>query len=186
MWSGRGRITHGCLGLYTDANEAALARVVAHCRHIGTAKLGIQLAHAGRKASSQRPWEGGTASSATAATSRGRRSDRRRSRSAPAWPAPREMDEHDIAQVRDAFVMAAKRARAHRLRCDRAAHGARLPGCTASLSPISNRRTDRYRRRAAGRRALSARRPPRRCARSSPGACRSAPASPAATGPRAA
>src|SRR5215471_20042027 len=46
----RGRITHGCLGLYSDDNEAALARAVAHCRRIGTAKLGIQLAHAGRKA----------------------------------------------------------------------------------------------------------------------------------------
>ena len=55
----RGRITHGCLGLYSDDNEAALARVIAHCRRIGTAKLGIQLAHAGRKASSARPWEGG-------------------------------------------------------------------------------------------------------------------------------
>src|SRR5918912_1106155 len=54
-----GRITHGCLGLYSDANEAALARVVAHCRRTGSAKLGIQLAHAGRKGSSQRPWEGG-------------------------------------------------------------------------------------------------------------------------------
>src|ERR1044072_2932640 len=54
-----GRITHGCMGLYNEATEAALARVVAHCRRIGTAKLGIQLAHAGRKASSQRPWEGG-------------------------------------------------------------------------------------------------------------------------------
>src|SRR5215212_4336031 len=40
-----GRITHGCLGLYSDDCEAALARVIAHCRHIGTAKLGIQLAH---------------------------------------------------------------------------------------------------------------------------------------------
>ena len=42
----RGRITHGCLGLYSDDCEAALARVVAHCRRYGTAKLGIQLAHA--------------------------------------------------------------------------------------------------------------------------------------------
>src|SRR5882672_7901169 len=49
-----GRITHGCMGLYSDHNEAALARVVTHCRRSGTAKLGIQLAHAGRKASSQR------------------------------------------------------------------------------------------------------------------------------------
>ena len=48
----RGRITHGCLGLYSDACEAALERVVYHCHNIGTAKIGIQLAHAGRKASS--------------------------------------------------------------------------------------------------------------------------------------
>src|SRR3954447_18421962 len=54
-----GRITHGCLGIYSDACEAALARVIAHCRRIGSAKLGIQLGHAGRKGSSQRPWEGG-------------------------------------------------------------------------------------------------------------------------------
>jgi hypothetical protein len=56
-----GRITHGCLGLYSDACEAALQRVVNHCRRIGKAKLAIQLAHAGRKASAQRPWEGGKA-----------------------------------------------------------------------------------------------------------------------------
>src|SRR6516162_7813542 len=55
----RGRITHGCLGLYSDDCEAALARVVAHCRRYGNAKIAIQLAHAGRKASAQRPWEGG-------------------------------------------------------------------------------------------------------------------------------
>ena len=53
----RGRITHGCLGLYSDECEAALTRVIAHCHRIGTAKFGVQLAHAGRKASSQRPWE---------------------------------------------------------------------------------------------------------------------------------
>ena len=46
-----GRISHGCFGLYSDDCEAGLARVVAHCRRYGTAKLGIQLAHAGRKAS---------------------------------------------------------------------------------------------------------------------------------------
>src|SRR5665213_2321633 len=48
-----GRITHGCLGLYSDACEAALARVIAHCRRIGTAKFAVQLAHSGRKGSSQ-------------------------------------------------------------------------------------------------------------------------------------
>src|SRR6186997_3495042 len=40
-----GRITHGCLGLYSDGCEDALAHIVAHCRRVGTAKLGIQLAH---------------------------------------------------------------------------------------------------------------------------------------------
>jgi 2,4-dienoyl-CoA reductase-like NADH-dependent reductase (Old Yellow Enzyme family) len=57
-----GRITHGCMGLYSDECEAALKRVVDFCRRAGTAKLGIQLAHAGRKASVQRPWEGGALS----------------------------------------------------------------------------------------------------------------------------
>jgi len=52
-----GRITPGCSGLYSDANEAALRRVVAFCRTNGQAKLGIQLAHAGRKASTAPPWE---------------------------------------------------------------------------------------------------------------------------------
>src|SRR3954466_16399461 len=50
---------HGCLGLYSDASEAALARVVNFCRRAGSAALGIQLAHAGRKGSARLPWEGG-------------------------------------------------------------------------------------------------------------------------------
>src|SRR5215510_2508593 len=49
-------VTH--LGMLANSG-AALARVIAHCRRYGTAKLGIQLAHAGRKASARRPWEGG-------------------------------------------------------------------------------------------------------------------------------
>src|SRR6202165_2819222 len=53
------RITHGCMGLYSDECEAALKRVIDLCRRAGTAKLGIQLAHAGRKASAQLPWQGG-------------------------------------------------------------------------------------------------------------------------------
>ena len=50
-----GRITHGCLGLYNDDNEAALARVMLSARRAGSAKFGIQIAHAGRKASAQQP-----------------------------------------------------------------------------------------------------------------------------------
>ena len=54
-----GRISHGCLGLYSDANEAGLARVVDFCRRAGSAALGIQPAHTGRKGSAKLPWEGG-------------------------------------------------------------------------------------------------------------------------------
>lgn len=48
-----GRISHGCLGLYSDANETALARIVGFCRRAGSAALGIQLAHSGRKGSAR-------------------------------------------------------------------------------------------------------------------------------------
>ena len=94
------------MGLYSDDNEAALARVVAHAR-IGTAKFGIQLAHAGRKASSQRPWEGGGPLKAGQDPGRPR---------AVGHPVRRRLahsagdDLDDIARVREAFVNAAKRA----------------------------------------------------------------------------
>jgi len=137
----RGRITHGCLGLYSDDNEAALARAVAHCRRAGTAKLGIQLAHAGRKASSYRPWEGGLGLKSAddpwetigpSAIAFGN-----------AWPAPRAMTRDDMDRVRDAFVAAAKRAL--RIGFDaielHMAHGYLLH---SFISPISNHRTDAY------------------------------------------
>ena len=54
-----GRITTGDLGLYSDRNERALARVVEAIRSVAPIKLALQLAHAGRKASSHAPWEGG-------------------------------------------------------------------------------------------------------------------------------
>ncbi len=57
--SAEGRITAGDLGLYSDDNEAALARVLAAVRANSPIKIGMQLAHAGRKASSRAPWEGG-------------------------------------------------------------------------------------------------------------------------------
>ena len=44
-----GRISKHCLGLYSDENEASLKRVIDFCKRYGVAKLGIQLAHAGRK-----------------------------------------------------------------------------------------------------------------------------------------
>ena len=56
-----GRITLGCCGLYSDENEAAMKRVISFCKSVGDSKIGIQLGHAGRKASTERPWEGGNA-----------------------------------------------------------------------------------------------------------------------------
>ena len=136
-----GRITHGCLGLYSDGCEAALVRVIAHCRRIGTAKLGIQLAHAGRKASSYRPWEGGTALKPgddpwpTIAAS-------------PIlfganWHVPAEASESDIERVCQSFVAAAQRA--VRIGFDAIelhfAHGYLVH---SFVSPLSNKRTDGY------------------------------------------
>jgi 2,4-dienoyl-CoA reductase-like NADH-dependent reductase (Old Yellow Enzyme family) len=144
----RGRITHGCLGLYSDDCEAALARMVAHCRRYGTARLGIQLAHAGRKASAQRPWEGAQPlksaddpweTIAPSAIAFG-----------PNWPLPREMSADDMERVRDGFVAAAKRAM--RAGVDAIElHGAHGYLLHSFLSPISNKRSDAYGGSAAGR-----------------------------------
>jgi NADPH2 dehydrogenase len=143
-----GRITHGCLGLYSDACEEALQGVVAHCRNIGVAKLGIQLAHAGRKASSQRPWEGAKALPAsedawpTVAPSA--------LPFGPGWHTPRAMDEADMARVRAAFADSAKRA--VRLGFDAIelhfAHGYLLH---SFVSPLSNKRNDEFGGSLAGR-----------------------------------
>jgi 2,4-dienoyl-CoA reductase-like NADH-dependent reductase (Old Yellow Enzyme family) len=136
-----GRITHGCMGLYSDDNEAALARVLASVRRAGRARFGIQLAHSGRKGSAQRPWEGGRALSAdedawpTIAASPIPFGD--------GWHTPREATEADMARVTAAFVSAAKRA--VRIGFDaielHMAHGYLLHGF---MSPLSNRRTDQY------------------------------------------
>jgi 2,4-dienoyl-CoA reductase-like NADH-dependent reductase (Old Yellow Enzyme family) len=136
-----GRITYGCMGLYSDDCEAALARVVAFCRRSGTARLGIQLAHSGRKGSAQRPWQGGGPlqpdedpwpTIAPSALPFG-----------PGWPVPRAMTDHDIDRVRADFAAAA--ARAVRIGFDaielHMAHGYLAH---SFMSPLSNRRTDRY------------------------------------------
>ncbi len=137
----RGRITHGCTGIYSDACEDAFRTVIAHCKRIGTARLGIQLAHAGRKASSARPWEGGLGlkpgedpweTIGPSAIAPG-----------AAWPTPRAMDESDMARVREAFVDAAKRS--VRIGFDsielHMAHGYLMH---SFVSPISNKRNDAY------------------------------------------
>ncbi len=138
-----GRISHGCLGLYSDANEAALARVLAAARRVaipGT-RFGIQLAHAGRKASTQLPWEGGgplgpqedpwpiVAPSAIPF--------------APNYATPAALTDDGMARIRLAFVRAAQRAA--RLGFDvielHSTHGYLLD---TFISPIANQRTDSY------------------------------------------
>src|SRR5947199_5278791 len=57
--SARGRISPQDLGLYSDEDEAALARVFKAIRAYSPIKVAIQLAHAGRKGSSRAPWDGG-------------------------------------------------------------------------------------------------------------------------------
>jgi NADPH2 dehydrogenase len=136
-----GRITPGCVGLYSDENEEALARVIRFFRDYGSAKIGIQLGHAGRKASAKLPWQGGTALSEeegawqTVAPSP--------IPYAPGWHTPEALGDNSLARVKQAFVQAAQRAA--RLDFDvveiHSAHGYLLH---QFLSPVTNERTDQY------------------------------------------
>jgi 2,4-dienoyl-CoA reductase-like NADH-dependent reductase (Old Yellow Enzyme family) len=138
----RGRISPADLGLYDDACEQALARVLAGVRRWGTTPaLGIQLAHAGRKASVAPPWQGGGPVGPAAggwvpagpsALAFG-----------PDWPVPDALDSAGLADIKAAFVASAERAL--RLGFDvielHGAHGYLLH---EFLSPLSNHRTDGY------------------------------------------
>jgi 2,4-dienoyl-CoA reductase-like NADH-dependent reductase (Old Yellow Enzyme family) len=140
--SDAGRITRGCLGLYDDACEEALGRHLAVARANAPAMpVALQLAHAGRKASSHKPWDGGqlipveqggwTPLAPSAVPAAGHE--------AP----PRAIDVATLREISDQFVAAAARAR--RLGLDaielHLAHGYLL---NEFLSPLSNRRTDDY------------------------------------------
>ena len=137
-----GRISPGCTGLWNDAQEAAFATLIADVRTYCDTRLGIQLAHAGRKASMGIPWvENG----------------RRRELNEDGWitygpttapfadtyTTPQALDDAGLARVRDAFVAAAQRA-------DRAGfdavelHGAHGYLIHEFCSPLSNTRTDQY------------------------------------------
>jgi 2,4-dienoyl-CoA reductase-like NADH-dependent reductase (Old Yellow Enzyme family) len=136
-----GRISSGCLGLYSDDNEAAFRKLITGLRRLAGTPLAIQLAHAGRKGSSHTPWDGGKLMEPSAggwetiAPSALPFS--------PSEPPPREMTASDLDRVRAAFVQAAQRS--NRLGIDaielHAAHGYLLH---EFLSPLSNQRSDGY------------------------------------------
>ena len=137
----RGRISPQDLGIWSDAHIDPLARIAKFIQAQGSVP-GIQLAHAGRKASTARPWEGGSmvseaqggwrdvlAPSAIAFT--------------PKYPMPRAITESDIASVVGAFGAAAKRALDAGFQVIEL-HGAHGYLINEFLSPLSNKRTDQY------------------------------------------
>jgi 2,4-dienoyl-CoA reductase-like NADH-dependent reductase (Old Yellow Enzyme family) len=137
-----GRITHGCLGLYSDSNEIALGKIVAACRKLGSAKLGIQIGHAGRKASAMRPWEGKSLQEPLAADTWVTKAPSALP-NGPGWPIPEAMTLAEIQKLKADFVATAQRA--DRLGFDLLElHGAHGYLLHTFLSPLSNKRTDQY------------------------------------------
>jgi 2,4-dienoyl-CoA reductase-like NADH-dependent reductase (Old Yellow Enzyme family) len=150
-----GRITHGDLGIWNDAQIAPLARITAFLKSQGAAPA-IQLAHAGRKASMQRPWHGN-----------GPLNDSDRARgedvwpivapsalpTAPGWLVPHELTLDEIAQLKQSWEAATRRALAAGFEVAEV-HGAHGYLLHSFLSPISNQRTDRYGGSLEGRRRL--------------------------------
>lgn len=145
--SAPGRITHHCLGLWNEAHAAFLKRLAALIASLGAVPA-IQLAHAGRKASSRRPWEGGgpihpdqggwtpLAPSPVPFHEEG--------------VAPHELSRADIAEVIGQFAASARMAREAGFRIIEL-HGAHGYLGHEFLSPISNRRSDAYGGDLAGR-----------------------------------
>ncbi|MGO1976484.1 NADH:flavin oxidoreductase/NADH oxidase [Brachybacterium tyrofermentans] len=144
-----GRISPFDLGLWNDTQIPDFARVAAAIRAQG-AVAGIQLAHAGRKASTGRPWEGGDWLGADALgwTPHGASPV-----AFPGGPVPQEMSREDIAAVVTSFADAARRAleAGFQVAEIHAAHGYLLH---SFLSPLANQRTDEYGGDLAGRARL--------------------------------
>jgi 2,4-dienoyl-CoA reductase-like NADH-dependent reductase (Old Yellow Enzyme family) len=136
-----GRITPGCLGLWDDTTEAALKPILESARKRSNTAIAMQLAHAGRKGSSHRPWEGGQqipiaeGGWQAVAPSAVPQKD--------GELAPLALDAAGLERIRNAFVDAARRA--DRLGIDALElHGAHGYLLHQFLSPIANHRTDAY------------------------------------------
>ena len=135
-----GRISPGCTGLWSDAHEEAFKPIIEFFRSYGSGKIGMQLGHAGRKASVDVPWAGG-------APLKDERAWQTFGPSALAyadgWHTPDELGDNSMKRILDAFVDATERCA--RLDFDvielHSAHGYLMH---QFLSPISNQRTDQY------------------------------------------
>ncbi len=152
-----GRRTHGDLGLWSDAHVGELRPICAFLEAEG-AVPGIQLGHAGRKASERRPWHGETPVDDEDVTLR---AEAPWSSIAPSalpyadgWPTPQEMSEADIERVIAAFASASARAVAAGFKFIEiyAAHGFLAH---QFLSPLANQRTDEWGGTAEGRRRFA-------------------------------
>lgn len=137
-----GRITYADVGLWNEATEAAIGRTLDTVRRWSDTRIAIQLAHAGRKASTEVPWKGGLQIPPD-------RSNGWQTVAASAIPyqegqrSPVALDRPGLAGVREAFVAAAQRAA--RLGIDAIQlHGAHGYLLHQFLSPLSNRRDDDY------------------------------------------
>src|SRR5215213_3066616 len=137
-----GRITYADVGLYSDACESAMARVLESVRRWSDMPIAIQLAHAGRKASTEVPWKGG----AQLAPDHARGWQTVAPSAIPFQAgenAPTALDREGLKRVREAFVEAARRAA--RVGLDAVQlHGAHGYLLHQFLSPLSNRRNDEY------------------------------------------
>ncbi len=138
--SADGRITPGCAGLYRPEHAAAFRRVVDFVHRHSTAKIGVQLAHAGRKGATRRPWEGPDQPLASGAWPLIAAS------ALPYLPAsqvPRAMTRADMSAVTADFVRATELANeaGFDLVELHAAHGYLL---ASFISPLTNHRDDEY------------------------------------------
>ncbi|MBQ4857740.1 NADH:flavin oxidoreductase/NADH oxidase [Pseudoalteromonas sp. MMG007] len=137
-----GRISYGDLGLWDNETQQALGKSLKAVRHYSPMPIGIQLAHAGRKASTEKPWDGGGALSPT-----DENGWQTLAPSAVAYdensPEPKAMSQSDIDSLIKDFVSAAKRA--DELGLDLIElHGAHGYLLHQFLSPLSNKRDDEY------------------------------------------
>ncbi|MGW9404229.1 NADH:flavin oxidoreductase/NADH oxidase [Arthrobacter sp. NPDC055585] len=141
----RGRISHHDLGLWDDAQTAGLARIATFLSAHGTVP-GIQLAHAGRRASVREPWHAGAPldeSDAAAGLAPWPVVGPSPTPAGTGWQEPKELDAGEIRESVDAWVAAAERAvrAGFKLIELHGAHGYLLH---SFLSPVSNQRTDEY------------------------------------------